>query len=65
MRGRLTVPGGARDGLVQRVGDALPPVEGTVLRLAPPGVDGARRWETDSGESGFGVWRLAGPSTVR
>ncbi len=65
VRGRLTVPGGARDGLVQRVGDALPPVEGTVLRLAPPDVDGARRWETDSGGSGFGVWRLAGPSTVR
>jgi len=48
----LTVPGGARDGVVQQVGDALPPAEGAALRLELPGADGWCRWSLASGEAG-------------
>ena len=48
----LTVPGGARDGIVQQVGDALPPAEGAALRLEVPGADGWCRWSLPSGEAG-------------
>jgi hypothetical protein len=49
----VTVPGGARDGVVQQVGDALPPEDGAELRLDPPGADGWRRWSLATGAAGM------------
>ncbi len=48
----LTVPGGARDGVVQQIGDALPPEDGAALRLDLPGADGWRRWSLATGTAG-------------
>ncbi len=48
----LTVPGGARDGVVQQIGDALPPEDGAALRLDLPGADGWRRWSLPTGTAG-------------
>ncbi len=41
---RLVVAGGARDGIVQQVGEALPPADGAEVWLGVVNVDGVRAW---------------------
>ena len=40
----LVIPGGTRDGIVQQIGDALPPADGAEVSLGAVTADGARAW---------------------
>lgn len=64
----LEIPGGVRDGIVQQVGEALPPADGAELWVSVVGADGLRDWRNLSEPSASNVLRSMSdrpPASVR